>query len=105
MYEVLLASATIRRPQCFGACCDGRCGAVVRPLLGGAAGNQRVVPGVPRGVKRSILLMASICVAMIAALAAIFIVPAADPVHQIAVQTAKTAGIPDGVAPGPPGHA
>jgi hypothetical protein len=33
--------------------------------------------------------VASIGVAMIAALAAIFIVPAADPVHQIAEETAK----------------
>jgi len=53
-------------------------------------------------VKRSILLMFSIGVAMPVALAAIFIVPAADPIHQIAEQTARTAGIPVGVAPGPP---
>ena len=53
-------------------------------------------------MKRSILLMASICVAVIASLAAIFIIPEADPIHQIAEQTARTAGIPVGVAPGPP---
>jgi hypothetical protein len=52
-------------------------------------------------VKHSVLLTVSICVAMIAALAAIFILPAADSTHQIAEQTANTAGIPVGVAPGP----
>jgi hypothetical protein len=52
-------------------------------------------------VKHSVLLMVSICVAMIAALAAMFIVPAADAAQQIAEQTANTAGIPVGVAPGP----
>ena len=76
-----------------------RTGRVVRPLLGGAAGNQRGVPGVLRGVMRSVLLMVSICVAMIAVLV---IVPAADPVHRIAEQTIKNAGIPHRVAPGPP---
>jgi hypothetical protein len=50
---------------------------------------------------RSVLLVVSICVALIAVLAAIFIVPAAAPVRQIAEQTANTAGIPVGVAPGP----
>jgi hypothetical protein len=73
-----------------------------RRVLLTAAGNQRGVPGVLRGVMRSVLLMVSICVAMIAVLAAIFIVPGADPVHQIAERTAKTAGIPEGVATGPP---
>ena len=50
---------------------------------------------------RSVLLMVSICVAMIAVLAAVFIVPAADPVRLVAEQTAKNAGIPVRVAPGP----
>jgi len=52
-------------------------------------------------MKRTVLLVVSICVAVIAVTAAIFIVPAADPAHQIAEQTASTAGIPVGVAPGP----
>jgi hypothetical protein len=52
-------------------------------------------------MKRTVLLVISICVAVIAVTAAIFIVPAADPAHQIAEQTANTAGIPVGVAPGP----
>ena len=64
--------------------------------------DQEAVPSVLRGMKRTVLLVVSICVAMIAALAAIFILPAADSTHQIAEQTANTAGIPVGVAPGPP---
>jgi hypothetical protein len=52
-------------------------------------------------MKRTVLLVVSICVAVIAVTAAIFIIPAADPAHHIAEQTANTAGIPVGVAPGP----
>ena len=56
--------------------------------------------GVPRDVKRIVLLVVSICVAVTAALAATCIIPKADPIYQIAVRTAETAGIPARVTPG-----
>ena len=52
-------------------------------------------------MKRTVLLVVSICVAVIAVTAAIFIVPKADPTYQIAERTAQTAGIPARVTPGP----
>jgi hypothetical protein len=66
----------------------------------GPAGNRRAVPGVPRGVKRIILVVA-ICVALTAALAATYIIPRADPIYRIAEQTVKSAG-PTGVKQGLP---
>jgi hypothetical protein len=43
-------------------------------------------------VKRTVLLVISMCVAVTAALAATYTIPRADPLHQIAEQTVTRAG-------------
>jgi hypothetical protein len=47
-------------------------------------------------MKRSVLLVVSICVAVTAALAATYTIPRADPISQTAEQTVRSAG-PAGV--------
>jgi hypothetical protein len=50
-------------------------------------------------VKRRVLLVVAICVAVTAMLAATYIIPRADPILQIAEQTVKNAG-PTRLTPG-----
>ena len=59
------------------------------------------MPGVSRGVKRRVLLVVAICVAVTAMFAATYIIPRADPILQIAERTVKNAG-PTRLTPGLP---
>jgi hypothetical protein len=52
-------------------------------------------------MKRTVLLVVSICVTVAAALAATYTIPRADPIHYTAEQTVRSAG-PAGLTPRPP---